>query len=59
MSKRLVSLVLWFYAGWALGALVAFTIGVSDLIGPILGVAAAAIFAGDPRHIIWVERKSA
>jgi hypothetical protein len=53
MSKRLVSLVLWFYAGWTLGALIAFATGVSWLLGPILGVAAAAIFAGDPRHLIW------
>jgi hypothetical protein len=53
MSKRLVSLVLWFYAGWTLGALIAFATGVSVLLGPILGVAAAAIFAGDPRHLIW------
>jgi hypothetical protein len=53
MSKRLVSLVLWFYAGWTLGALIAFAAGVSGLLGPILGVAAAAIFAGDPRHLIW------
>jgi len=53
MSKRLVSLVLWFYVGWTLGAMIALAIGVSGLLGPILGVAAAAIFGGDPRHVIW------
>lgn len=55
MSKRIVSLVLWFYAGWTLGGLIAYTTGVSDLIGPILGIACAAIFVGDPRHLIWVR----
>ena len=55
MLKRFVSLFLWFYAGWALGGLIAFTSGVSELIGPILGVACAAIFVGDPRHLIWVR----
>jgi len=53
MSKRLFSLALWFYAGWTLGAMIALAIGVSALLGPILGVAAAAIFGGDPRHLIW------
>jgi hypothetical protein len=56
MSKRIVSLVLWFYAGWTLGGLIAYTTGVSELIGPILAIACAAIFVGDPRHLIWVRR---
>jgi hypothetical protein len=53
MSKRLLALPLWFYAGWTLGALISYTTGVSGLLGPILGLAAAAIFVGDPRHRIW------
>jgi hypothetical protein len=53
MVKRIVSLGLWFYTGWAGGALLAFLFGLSDLLGPIIGAAAAAIFVGDPRRIIW------
>jgi hypothetical protein len=59
MIKRLASMLLWFYAGWALGSLFAFTTGGSELIGPVLGAAAAAIFAGDPRRIIWSTRNRA
>jgi hypothetical protein len=55
MLKRVVSLIIWFYAGWTLGGLIAYTTGVSELIGPILGIACAAIFVGDPRHLIWVR----
>jgi hypothetical protein len=53
MFKRVASLFLWFYAGWTFGALIAFATGGSEAIGPILGAAAAALFAGDPRGLIW------
>jgi hypothetical protein len=53
MVKRLTSLALWFYAGWVAGAFIAFVFGLSESLGPIVGAAAAAIFAGDPRRIIW------
>ena len=55
MTKRLTSLALWFYAGWAAGALIALVFGLSEALGPIIGAAAAAIFAGDPRRIIWTR----
>lgn len=55
MSKRILAAVLWFFAGWYLGAFIAFTIGVPDLLGPILGVASAAVFAGDPLGVIWTR----
>jgi hypothetical protein len=55
MKKRLVSAVLWFYTGWYAGAMLADILGVSVALGPIVGVAAAAIIAGDPRRIIWTR----
>ncbi len=56
MGKRLVATFLWFYAGWYAGAMVAWLLGVSPLLGPIIGTAAAALFAGDPRGLIWPKR---
>jgi hypothetical protein len=56
--KRVAAALIWFYAGWTGGAFIDYVAGMSGLsIGPVLGVvlgtAAAAIFAGDPRRIIW------
>jgi hypothetical protein len=56
MKKRIVAAFLWFYAGWYGGALLADFIGVSPLLGPIIGAAVAALIVGDPRRIIWTAR---
>jgi hypothetical protein len=55
MKKRTVAALLWFYTAWYAGAMVANLLGLSAALGPILGTAAAAIFAGDPRRIIWTN----
>ena len=55
MKKRALSAVLWFYAVWYAGAMIAQVFGLSPALGPILGTAAAAIIAGDPRGIIWTK----
>ena len=56
MKKRTLAALLWFYAAWYSGAMVAHFAGISEVFGPILGAAAAAIVAGDPRHLIWDRR---
>ena len=56
MTKRVVAAMLWFYAGWYAGALLADFLGVSPLLGPLIGAAAAGLIAGDPRRIIWKPR---
>lgn len=56
MKKRVLAVFLWFYAGWYAGAILAEFTGVSELIGPVLGAATAALFVGDPRGIIWGRR---
>lgn len=56
MKKRVLAAVLWFYAAWYTGAMVAHFLGLSPALGPILGTAAAAIVAGDPRRVIWSHR---
>jgi hypothetical protein len=53
MKKRVMSALLWFYAGWTLGSMISMGLGVNPGLGPILGAAAAALFVGDPRRIIW------
>jgi hypothetical protein len=53
MNKRIAAGVLWLFAGWYLGNIVAFFLGISDMLGPILGIAAAVVVAGDPLGRIW------
>ena len=48
---------MWFYAWWYAGAIVADMFHVSPMLGPIVGVAAAALFVSDPRKIIWSGRR--
>jgi hypothetical protein len=56
MKKRVAATFLWFYAGWYAGALLAEFLGVSALIGPVIGAAAAGMFAGDPFRVIWTAK---
>jgi hypothetical protein len=56
MKKRVLAALLWFYAGWYAGAMIAELTWISPVLGPIIGVAAAALIAGDPRGIIWSGR---
>ncbi|MFL5771427.1 MAG: hypothetical protein ACJ765_15245 [Chloroflexota bacterium] len=58
MKKRVLSAFLWFYCGWYAGAMIASVVGISPLLGPVLGAAAAFIIAGDPRGIIWPRRSA-
>ena len=58
MKKRILATFLWFFAGWYGGAVIAYALDVSAILGPILGVAAAGLIAGDPRGIIWSRRSS-
>ena len=58
MTKRVVATLLWFYAGWYAGAMIAELFGISAALGPIFGVAAAGIVGGDPRGVIWGRRKA-
>jgi hypothetical protein len=53
MKKRAFAALLWFYVGWYGGAMLAEFLGVSPLIGPMVGAAASALFVGDPRGVIW------
>jgi phosphate/sulfate permease len=52
MLKHLVLAILWFYAGWYAGALVAEFFGLSAFVGPIIGAAIALGSLGDPRRFL-------
>ena len=51
--KRIAVTGLWLYSFWYLGSMVSFMLGVPDLLGPLLGIAAGAVVGRDPRHVIW------
>lgn len=53
MKKRLLVSLLWFYSAWYGGALVAHFAGLPGAIGPLLGIAAAALCVADPGGVIW------
>ncbi|MBA2718062.1 MAG: hypothetical protein H0U52_02300 [Chloroflexi bacterium] len=55
MKKRIAASILWFYAGWVVGALFAFATDLTPALAPILATTAVAIIAGDPRRIIWTQ----
>jgi hypothetical protein len=57
--KRIAAAILWFFAGWYAAAFAAFLLGAPDVLGPIVGAALAAIFAGDPLGRIWSPREPA
>ena len=59
MKKRVVTSVLWLYAGWYVGAMTAFLVGLSPVLGPIVGISAAVLIAIDPRHVLWSQPLSA
>ena len=59
MTKRILAAMLWFYTGWYAGAMLAEFIGVSALLGPVIGAAAAGIITIDPRRIIWTSPEPA
>ena len=57
MMKRIAAAVLWFYAGWVAGAMLAFVLGISVVLAPIVAVTAAGLVAGDPRRLIWFKTR--
>jgi hypothetical protein len=59
MAKRILAAFLWFYAGWYGGNLLADFLGLSLVLGPLIGAAAAFLIVGDPRRLIWSARSIA
>jgi hypothetical protein len=53
--RRVAATFLWFYSFWYLGSMVAALVGVPDLLGPVLGIAAGVVVGVDPRRLIWAR----
>jgi hypothetical protein len=53
MKLRIASGVLWFLAGWAVTGTIACGLGLSQAIGPLVGIAWAALVAMDPMDVVW------
>jgi hypothetical protein len=53
MKKRVLAGMLWFFATWYAWNIIASFAGVSDIAGPIIGLAAGLLFAVDPLNRIW------
>ena len=51
--KRFVAATLWLYAFWYIGSTISVIMGMPDLLGPVLGIAAGLIVGIDPRRVIW------
>ena len=58
MTRRVVAAVLWLLTGWYFGAVVATVFDLPTALAPILGIAAAAVVAADPWHVIWIRRST-
>ena len=56
MKKRVTAGVLWFFAAWYAWNIMAAIIGVSDAPGPVFGILAALLLAGDPFGRIWTPK---
>ncbi len=56
MKTRVLAAMLWFFAGWYIGSYISVFFAITPYVGPVIGTAAAALFAGDPRRIIWSSR---
>jgi membrane associated rhomboid family serine protease len=51
--RRIVAGILWFLAGWYVGALISFVAGVDGTLGPVLGGLWAAVVLVDPLRRLW------
>ena len=58
-KKRALAVLLWFYSGWAVGAMVAYALGITPAIGPVLGLAGATFVGLDPLGAIWARPSDA
>ena len=56
MKKRVAAGVLWFFAAWYAWNVIAAIIGVSGAPGPVFGILAALLLAGDPFGRIWTSQ---
>jgi hypothetical protein len=56
MKKRVLAGMLWLFVTWYAWNILATFVGISDIAGPILGLAAGLLFAVDPLGRIWTTQ---
>lgn len=49
MKKRALATILWFYAGWTLGALISWSLAPGLALGPIAAIVAAGVVLRGPQ----------
>ena len=52
---RILSTVLWFFAGWYIANFAVALFGANAMIGPLVGITAAILIGGDPLRLIWAR----
>jgi hypothetical protein len=55
---RVLSTVLWFFAGWYVANFAVALFGANAMVGPIVGIAAAALIGADPFRVLWTSKDS-
>jgi hypothetical protein len=53
---RVLSTVLWFFAGWYVANFAVAFFGTNPMLGPVIGITAAVLIGGDPLRLIWTAR---
>ena len=56
--KRITLTTLWFFAGWVIGAMTAFVLGLPELVAPVAAITAAVI-AYRPAWLVAAWRPTA
>jgi hypothetical protein len=59
MVKRSVATFGWFLSTWCLYELIVYFAGAPRVLGPVLGVLAAAVVGLDPFDVIWRSARDA
>jgi hypothetical protein len=53
MVKRAAIALVWFYTGWYAGAAILHFLGLTPMLGPVVGVVAALVTVLNPNGLIW------
>jgi hypothetical protein len=52
---RILSTVLWFFAGWYVANFAVAFLGANAMVGPLVGITAAVLIGGDPFRLFWTR----
>ena len=55
---RVLSTVVWFFAGWYVANFAVAIFGANAMVGPLVGITAAVLIGGDPFRLFWSDRSA-